>query len=129
MTQIGEAPLRWMENRLRFFGAVWPMIQNNHLLQAAIGYPAAGFAKDAIRWLILAVRLWIKRKVFITTTLQESYAAIALGWLRERPEMQSLSERVARATVLRVERQEADSLPTALYRIPVDILKPHVLLF
>ena len=84
------------------------MIQNNHLLQAAIGYPAAGFAKDAIRWLILAVRLWIKRKVFITTTLQESYAATALGWLRERPEMQSLSERVALAAWVSIAREETE---------------------
>ena len=82
-----------MVNRLRCLGAVWPVIQHNHLLQAAIGYPAAKVAKDTIRWVILAIRMWVKCKILITTTLQDSYAAIALAWLRERPDMQSLSNR------------------------------------
>ena len=82
-----------MENNLRFLAAIWHMIQNSHLLQAAIGYPAARFAQDTIRWVALATQFWVKGKLFTTTTLQESYAAIALAWLRERPEMQSLSQR------------------------------------
>ena len=42
-----------MESSLQILGAMWNMIQNNHLLQAAVGYPAANFVQTLIREMIL----------------------------------------------------------------------------
>lgn len=78
---------------MRILRNMWNMIQNNHLLQAAVGYPAATLARDMIRLLIQDIRSFVTRKLCTTITLRESDAAIAHGWLCDRPEMQSLSER------------------------------------